>query len=151
MTKCFSRHRETNRILFFNYYYRALACSTSSSNTSIPPIHASHGLVWPALPCCDHANHFTEVLEPSSGLRYRATSFARASDPLSKEVKQVRNRQEGCSNPGQDGRCMVHAEVLVHRYGHNHHAARYHVADQRDRHQRRRSIFREGLDDVHVD
>lgn len=44
----------------------------------------------------------------------------------------------------------MHAKVLVHRYGDNHHASRYHVADQRDRHQRRRSVFRESLDDVHV-
>jgi len=45
----------------------------------------------------------------------------------------------------------MHAEVLVHRYRHDYHTSRYYVADQCDRHQRRRSVFREGLDDVHVD
>jgi len=85
------------------------------------------------------------------GLRNRADPLADASDPLSEEVEQVRNWQEGCSDPSQDGRYMVHPEVLVHWYGDNHHASCYHVADQGDCHQRRRSIFREGLDDVHVD
>jgi hypothetical protein len=94
--------------------------------------------------------HHHEVDDPSLGLRYRADPLADASDPLSKEVKQVWNRQKGCSDPSQDGRRMVHSEVLVHWYRYDHHAPRYHVANQCDRHQSRRSVFGEGLDDVHV-
>jgi len=45
----------------------------------------------------------------------------------------------------------MHAKVLVHRYRHNDHASRYDIANQCDRHQRRCSVFGEGLDDVHVD
>ena len=44
----------------------------------------------------------------------------------------------------------MHPKIIVHRYRHYHHSSRYHVADQRDRYQRRRGVLREGLDDVHV-
>jgi len=45
----------------------------------------------------------------------------------------------------------MHAKVLIHRYGDDHHASRDHIANQGDRHKRRRSVLRESLDDVHVD
>jgi hypothetical protein len=83
-----------------------------------------------------HSREDLGAAEPSSDLRHRADPLAHASDPLSEEIQQVRNWQEGCSNSCKNSRRVMHAEVLVHRYGHEHHASRYHVTDQRDRHQR---------------
>ena len=97
------------------------------------------------------SSEYQDAVERSSGLRHRADPLADASDSVSEEVEQVWNRQECCGDPCKNSRCMMHAKILVHRYRHNHHATRYHVANQRDSHQRRCSVLCKSLDDVHVD
>ena len=92
-----------------------------------------------------------DATESSLGLRNRVNALAGASDPLSEEIDQVRDRQEGCRDACKNSRCMMHAKVLLHRYEHNHHNSLYDMANQCDRHQRRCSVLREDLDNVHVD